>query len=400
MEQVAIVYDVGAATPLEILTSLADLVEPVFVLPESDHNRQVADMLADLAVVASPDDLADFGPRGIMTFSDFQLETTAELAAGLGLPFHTTAVAHDLTRKYSQRTILNEHGVDHIATALVVDRESAERAAEIVPLPGVLKPNRGFGGTHTYPIDSPAELFDVVAKSIEPQGCAPDDGFVLETRLFGDRVEPPWGSYVSVESVVRGGLVHHLGITGKLALSPPFREQGSYLPARLPDSAQDAALDLTARALTALGVGDSICHTELMLTAGGPRIIEVNGRLGHPIHDLFHRGHGIDLIQLAAEIALGRDLSTKVGPCDGVVYHYFGLPPMEARRLVELPGLATARALPEVDQLELLMPTQSAVDWRRGFQERIYTCRGTVRTHDELAAFVQNIDQVLAPRYE
>lgn len=400
MDRVAIVYDVGGATPLDILTSLDNVVEPIFVLPESEHNSQVAGMLTGLVPVARRDELAAYKPRGITTFSDFQLETTALLAEELGLPFHSPAAAHNLTRKHRQRTILNEHGIGDIPTGLITDAASARRVADLVPLPGVLKPNRGTGATHTYLVESRKELLRLVTSLVGADPCMPDRDYVLETRIPGAYVDEPWGHFVSVESAVHEAGVQHLGVTGKFALSPPFRERGGYLPVRAGSVDMHAVLDLTTRALTALEAGNSICHTEIMLTEDGPRIIEVNGRLGGNIHDLFLRAHCLDLIRLATGLALGEPPRIAPSPCDQVVFHYYGLAPMRARRLVAVPGIDTVRDLSSVDRMDLRVKPGSALDWRHGFLERIYACAGRVRDHEELADFVARIDELLEIEYE
>jgi biotin carboxylase len=400
LPRVAIVYDIGAAVPIDILADLDGIAEPVFVLPDTEHGRHVAGLLVDLAEVCDVDGVGARRPDGITTFSDFQLDTTARLATDLGLPFHSPGAAADITRKFRQRTLLNAAGVGPVPTALVTDARSAAAALAAVPLPAVLKPNRGVGGTDTYPIDAGDELWRLLDRLPGLSSAAPDDGYVLESRLVAAPVEDPWAGFVSVESVVHGGDVEHVGVTGKFGICPPFRERGGYVPPRPGEVDQTAVFDLAGRALAALRVGDSVCHTEIMLTADGPRIIEVNGRAGGHVVDLFRRGYGISLIELAARLALGEkpDL-TRTEPA-GVAYHCFGIAPAAATRLVQATGLAAARDLPEVERLDLTVDIGSFLDWRRGFRERIYTCRGTVNSHDELAAFLPRLERLLGLAYE
>lgn len=398
MRRIAVVYDLGA-TPVDIVTSLDDVAEPVFVLPESTHNRKVSAMLRDVAQVVDVDGVAEVKPDGITTFSDFQMDTTARLAERLGLPFHPPSVARDITRKFRQRGILNAYGVGHVETALVTDRDSAADALDVVGLPAVLKPNRGVGGTNTYVVASPEELMRVVDSVFRDGPRTEDDGYVLESRLVPVRVDDPWGGFVSVESVVRDGHVTHVGVTGKFGFAPPSRERGGFVPP-LPGMVDEAAVfDLTGRALTALGVRDSVCHTEIMVTATGPEIIEVNGRVGGNIQDLYLRGHGVNLIEVAARVALGEAPEVRPSPVDGVVFHYFGLAPADALRLEAMPGLNAARALPEVNVVDVRVPVGSPLDWRRGFHERIYACRGRVADHDDLASFLPRFERVLDLRF-
>ncbi|MEV5210952.1 hypothetical protein AB0K35_26105 [Micromonospora sp. NPDC053740] len=356
-------------------------------------------MLTDLADICGVDEVSAHRPDGITTFSDFQMDTTARLAQELALPFHSPATAAAITRKFLQRETLNAHGVGYAATALITDRASTEEALDRVPLPGVLKPNRGVGGTDTYLVQSADELLRLVDDLLGDRPRHPDAGFVLETRLVPEPVAEPWGGYVSVESMVRGGRVHQLGITGKFALSAPFREHGGFVPPVPGSVDEEAVYGLAARALDALRVGDSVCHTEIMMTRSGPQIIEVNGRAGGNIVDLFRRGHGISLIELAARLALGHEPEVASRSADQVVFHYFGLAPRNARVFSEAAGLEDVRGMSEVERLDVIVPPGSSLDWRRGFRERVYTCGGSVADHDALAEFLPRMERLLDLTY-
>jgi hypothetical protein len=61
---------------------------------------------------------------------------------------------------------------------------------------------------------------------------------------------------------------------------PYFNETGSNCPSLLPRRAQRDLLDLSARSVAALGLRDGVFHVEAKATPGGPRLIEVNCRMG------------------------------------------------------------------------------------------------------------------------
>ncbi|MFD0531315.1 acetyl-CoA carboxylase biotin carboxylase subunit family protein [Kitasatospora arboriphila] len=101
-------------------------------------------------------------------------------------------------------------------------------------------------------------------------------GMMVEEYLQG-RPSLPYGDYVSVESLCAPDRITHVSVSGKFPMAPPFREQGQFWPSALPPQDVAAVADLTTRALRALGVDFGVTHTEVKLTARGPRIIEVNG---------------------------------------------------------------------------------------------------------------------------
>ena len=51
-------------------------------------------------------------------------------------------------------------------------------------------------------------------------------------------------------------------------------------------------LDIASMAIKALGVRVGFLHTEIKLTPDGPRIIEVNGRLGGSVAEMAKACHG------------------------------------------------------------------------------------------------------------
>jgi hypothetical protein len=39
VRRIAVIYDIGAATPVDVITGLAGVTEPLFVLPDSEPGR-------------------------------------------------------------------------------------------------------------------------------------------------------------------------------------------------------------------------------------------------------------------------------------------------------------------------------------------------------------------------
>ncbi|MEU6556732.1 hypothetical protein ABZ915_41790 [Streptomyces sp. NPDC046915] len=315
----AVVYDFGSVSPVDAVERLEPLGDVVLAVVDSPHTADVAPLLAELAPLVRVDasgergldaaaaELRAHAPAAVLTFSERRLDTTAALAARLGLPGHTPGTVRLLTDKHAQRRRLAERGVDRVRTRLL--RSPADWAAAVaaVGLPAVLKPVRGEGSRSTHLVHDAAAGAALAHRLL---ATAPDqggeDGLVLEEYLAGTGREP-FGDHVSVESAVVGGRVSHWAVTGKFPLAPPFREVGHYWPAPLTADERVAVLDLAARAVRALDLHTGITHTELKLTPQGPRVIEVNGRLGGFQSGLGLLGGGPDPIELAGRVALGED---------------------------------------------------------------------------------------------
>ncbi|MEV6002178.1 ATP-grasp domain-containing protein [Streptomyces griseomycini] len=413
MRRIAVVHDMGAASVMEVAAALEGLAEPIFVCPDSAFGDQPRELMAELGrlcdiggldIVRAAAKVRAEQPDGIITFSEYQLERTGALAVELGLPFHSPDLVRKLTHKHVQREVLNGCGASAVPVRLVTGESSARRAVAEVGLPAVLKPDVGTGSRSTYRISSHDDLAAACrAEFSGPAAFGATEAFVLESELQGGVDTAPWGDYVSVESAVFDGAVTHLAITGKFPLEPPFRETGSFLPAAVRDEDEKDILDLVTRALTALGVRTGVCHTEVKFTPSGPQIIEVNGRLGGRVNALLSRAAGVDVVRLAARIALGDAEGMK--EVTGIAYEriafmYARVPPLQAQRVAEVQGLDRLRRLPGVSRVVLERGAGQSTDWRVGRLGHVYICFGATETHEALASLVDEMADVVKVRYE
>ncbi|MFG2977969.1 hypothetical protein ACGFYY_33855 [Streptomyces sp. NPDC048331] len=125
-----------------------------------------------------------------------------------------------------------------------------------------------------------------------------------------------------------------IGVRGKPPLVPPFRETGRFWPSPF-GRAEDEELTALARsAVAALGIRTGITRTELEVTPQGPRLIEVNGRLGGGIQELSLSAMDLDLTGYAARIALGETTPPRLVPVEGVHFQLILLAPRRSCEVV------------------------------------------------------------------
>jgi hypothetical protein len=361
LPHLVICYDGGAASPREIVQAVTGLAHPTFVLrPEAKATRIVAALggVAHVIPYTNPRQTADAirayrVPDGIVTFSESMLTVTTALARLLSLPFHEADAARRLTSKTQQRRSLRAGGVDNLRFQPIAGPDDIGRALEVVGIPAVIKPVAGTGSHATYRIDDAATAQELMAA--QPVWEA-GSGFQVEEFLSG-RDNSPFGDYISVESVTISGTITHLAVTGKFPLAAPFREVGQFWPARLRPGEEKEARDITSRALGALGVLTGLTHTELKLTESGPKVIEVNGRLGGFVEDLAVSRENGSLISLACAVALGIDAQIPdFAGQKSVVFNFSNLPPLDARQLITVEGANAARRLPGLRYKRLIRP--------------------------------------------
>lgn len=364
--------------------SLAATADLVFV--EGDSLRHGSDRRKLVETVS---------PHGVTTFSESHLEVTAELASAWGLPFHSPETASALRRKDEQRAALAAAGVQSVRYRVIVHPSQWAQAEREVGLPLVLKPVSGQGSRNTFQVTSSRQGMELCQRLI---GDGHESSLIAEELLVG-RDSAPFGDYVSVESVVSGGDIRHLPVTGKLPLVEPFRETGQFWPSVLSAADTDLVHGLASRALRALGVTTGITHTEVKLTEAGPRIIEVNGRLGGFIGDLALRGTHVDLVAAAGAVALGERVEVSGPLRPGVFFNFTPVLPPDAARLTDIRGSAEATRVPAIGRHRLLTPPGS--DLPLG----VATCdvdvlTGHARSHDEMISALREAMELLSYELE
>jgi hypothetical protein len=354
-----VVFDRGAASAGEIAVGLRGLGPLTFLVAESPHTRGLGGVFERLGRVVpmtgdGPADLArlrPLAPAAILTFSEPMLPATARLAEALGLPFHSVAATRLLTNKIAQRERLGSAGVDRVRSRPVSSLAEWPEARDFVGLPAVVKPVHGQGSRNTFLVRDDASARRVLASMLTAEPAAGPEPTVLVEELLRGRPSLPFGDYVSVESACGPAGIRHLAVTGRLPLVAPFRETGRFWPARIDPAERAEITELVTRALRAVEVGAGLTHTEVKLTRAGPRIIEVNGRLGGHINGLARQAAGVDLVRVAGQLALGLvpDVPAGLDLPDRVCFQHNTLAPVEACALVGVRGAAEVRRVAGVD---------------------------------------------------
>jgi len=345
--------------------------------------------VAGMTVEGAAAEVAAVRPDGILALADSLLAWTAQLAETLALPFITPAVAARLTDKYTQRAALRDAGVPTPAFWQVPDASDADawsRLAAQATFPAVFKPRRGEGSRDVVPVGSLDELHSLAA---DVRGS-----FVLEEYLPDRpaRAAQPFAGYVSVESVVAAGRISHLAITGRFPLAEPFRETGFFIPSALDAEDEGAVLEVATAAVGALGVSIGALHTEIKLTPHGPRVIEVNGRIGGGVPEMLRDACAVELLPLAMRIALGEEIAfDTMAPCARVGYLLYVQAPAAMRRIVAVEGLDALRADPGVAEIILSRGAGQGVHWREGNHGHVFSVRGAVADHRQLATMERRV---------
>lgn len=405
---VAVVHGDGSVSPMKIAASATAVCDLVWLVDSSKlEDPLMLRLIRKLGAVVdvsgmSEDEAAEAlrpcRPQGLVAYADHLIPVASSLAIRLGLEFHDSVVTGRLVDKWNQRQALQDAGLPVPRFGLVPpDPTDAaiDDLATRVTFPVVLKPRRGTHSKDTLMLSDIAEFRALLAD--QPTLTSdPDRPMILEEYL---RDLPPsesstFANYVSVESVVTKGTVSHVAVTGRFPPAKPFRETGFLVPSALSPSQTTEVLEVASKAIEAIGMRYGMLHIEIKLTPDGPRVIEVNGRLGGGIPEMVALAAGIDLFELSLRVALGEPVVFDgLVPTDRVGYILSPQPPQWARRVVSVEGLDQLGEYPGVETITLNRQPGDDIDWRQGNFEFVFLVLGAAPDPQGVLAVQQFIDK-------
>jgi biotin carboxylase len=314
------------------------------------------------ALTSSAGRLAERRPiAGVLCWDEALILPAARLADRLGLRGPGEAAIQRCRDKAATRNCLALAGIPQPASVAVSCLSQAHAEAARIGYPVVLKPRALGASQGVVRADTPGQLeaaYADAAAAFHPGVPRYRDGVLVEEYLDGPEL--------SVDAALHGGRVTLLTVAHKATGLAPYFEEVGHLVDGADPLLHDPDLHELLRAIhAALGVDHAMTHTELRLTAAGPRVIEVNGRLGGDlIPYLGWLARGIDHGRVATEVALGEPLSAAPQWCRAAAIR-FAYPDKDCRvRRVHLPraseGVVRADALAEPGQVIRLPPREYA----------------------------------------
>jgi len=293
----------------------------------------------------------------VVPVDDATTVVASAIGESLGLRVNPLAAARATRNKRVMRERLARAGVPSPAFATVGLAEDPRLAARRAGYPCVLKPLVLSASRGVIRADDEAG-FVAAFERIRALLRAPDVAELGEgtDSILVEGFVP--GAEVALEGLLEAGALRTLALFDKPdPLDGPFFEETIYVtPSRLPERAQTAATDVTARAARALGLTDGAVHAELRLSpaAGGlePVVLEVAARsIGGLCGRTLRFGTGMSLEELILRRALGRPVDSfeRQRAAAGVMM----IPIPRGGILEEVRGLDEARAVPLVEDVTI-----------------------------------------------
>lgn len=240
---------------------------------------------------------------GVFSYDEVRVWQAAKLAEALGVPTSPPDAVLACRDKRRSRELMALGEVAQARSISVASVEQARIAAGEIGYPVILKPRGLAGSEGVVKVDAPSELADAYAFT-----SAADFREVPRYASGGVLVEEYLdGPEISVDSVVVDGRIHPVFLARKqLDMPGTFEETGHVVSAVDPLLSRPDVREVIRNAHSALGFTYGASHLEMRLTTTGPKIIEVNARLGGDlIPYLGWLATGIDLPLAAASVAAG-----------------------------------------------------------------------------------------------
>lgn len=254
----------------------------------------VADTTDPAAIVQAVREAA-IEPAGVLSVTDYGIDTAAHVAAILGLPGPNPAAVATARDKGLCNQVLAAADVPVARQVVVTTTEEIDSALNMIGIPCVVKPRDEAGsigvGLALDADDARNWIEPLIRRDRNFRGRPALSGAIVEEYLLG--------SEVSVDVVARQGGLQVLGVTDKtIGTAPGFVEVAEAFPSMLPPTVADSAVAVARAALDAIDFTFGAAHIELKLTDRGPVIIEMNPRIaGTPLPELINLATDGDLIR-------------------------------------------------------------------------------------------------------
>nr|KAF6324199.1 carnosine synthase 1 [Myotis myotis] len=304
---------------------------------------------------------------GCFSYWDDCLVLTALLCQELGLPCSPPAAMRLAKQKSrTQLHLLRRQGPPwpspslHAVPCCPLESEAdVERAVCQVPLPGVMKLEFGAGAVGVRLVEDARQChqhFSRIAHDLQGEADHPGIGLGWgNSMLLMEFIE---GTEHDVDLVLfRGELLAAFVSDNGPTRLPGFTETAACMPTGLAPEQEAQLVQAAFRCCLGCGLLDGVFNVELKLTGAGPRLIEINPRMGgFYLRDWILELYGVDLLLAAAMAACG--LRPAVPPHPRATGYLVGVTGLVSQHLQVLRSTASQEALQALHDRGLLRFSQ------------------------------------------
>ncbi|MCV7227684.1 ATP-grasp domain-containing protein [Mycolicibacterium komossense] len=247
-------------------------LEHVITAPLNDHPTAERVILSALREARLKID-------GVIAWKDGEVELAARIGAALGLPATPLKMVPNVRNKFRTRQALEQLVGANPRYHPIRSSSDLVKALSVTGVPCLIKPAGNSGGRGIRRINSDSDPEEVYREFIhynaaqsEPMYQYYNDIALVEEVLTG--------SEHSISGLVADGRVSILAVVDKEFDRSLSLQYQNVVPTLLAEKEIARLLVLARAAVTATGIDNCGFHIDVMLTASGPKILEIGGRLG------------------------------------------------------------------------------------------------------------------------
>jgi biotin carboxylase len=299
---------------------LASLGARLVIVDEPAHwSRSLPDQIAGTRWLAAPvtgdpdvdaaatlDALERSGVHadGVLTFWEDRVCEAARVAAALGRPGNPPEAVDAARSKVRTRELSARLGLPTPKAHRVRSLDELFAAAQDIGFPAVVKPEFGASAMGCLRLDNVEALpgvYKLVRAVVSPEHDTifrAGSDLLLEQYLDGVEFD--------VDLILQDGQCVFSSVSQNWPTAEPsFQETGLHLPPDHNQKAVSQLVDLSVRTVQAFGFRRGVLHVEGKCTSRGPRVIEVNARMGGSrIHQMVEAVWGVDLVEAQLRASL------------------------------------------------------------------------------------------------
>ncbi|ATH92546.1 ATP-grasp domain-containing protein [Bacillus glycinifermentans] len=359
-----------------LLKETLEIADETHVVDWENHD-EVVHLAASIHKMKPFQAVFAFGEKGVLPAALIKEKLNI-----LGNPLKPVELSKD---KGKMRKLLNERGISLVRYAVSHSTADLKEAVGRIGLPCIIKPVAGTASSGVFKINTSSEL-DRLFKQEYLQDEEKME-VIVEEYLNG--------AEYSVESISFNGTHHIIGITEKFTTGEPsFIETGHFFPAvSLQQNTANDVKDLTLKVLHAIEHEIGPAHTEIKITADGPKVIETHTRPGgDKITELMKLSFGVDVFYETLKSLKG--METQFNPAllqySGIHFNLF-----QEGIVTGISGLKDLQKHPNIVEAELyLEPGNEIKPVKDSLTRHGYTVF-TAYSPDKLTAMKQYIENTL-----
>lgn len=276
------------------------LITHCFSNNEPDYIHEEVDVFHNISIFEK-DAIVDICREehifGVIATTELTVSIAAYVAEKIGTPGIPYQNSLYITDKYRNRMICSD--IREIAQpAFYRISNDSELDKVDCQYPIIVKPTDKGGKRGITVVEKPEYLLSAYKYAKDNSGDAP---VIIEEFIEG-------GQEYSVESLTYKGRHYIIQVTEKISSGPPHCvELGHHQPAAISTVMRKKVESALSKGLSAIGVDNSTCHTEIKIVDDIIYLIEFNARPGgdHIAWPLTELSTGYNIIKGAINIALG-----------------------------------------------------------------------------------------------